>query len=154
MLEREPEKDFGTRGSAPGQFRFLYDVASLPVGRVCVADTYNDRLQIFSKDRSAEPRVIGEHGNQPGHSNARSAWRVTARRSTWPTPSTTACRSCASPTARTSAPWARRLAKVAAATQGQFNYPIGMCVAVDALFVCDSVNHGSAVTILLDSECG
>ena len=55
---RPPEKDFGGFGRAPGQFEMAYDVASLPEGAVCVADAANHRLQIFSKEQGAAPRVI------------------------------------------------------------------------------------------------
>ena len=45
---------------------FPLGVASLPEGAVCVADAFNHRLQIFSKEQGAAPRVIGSRGKQPG----------------------------------------------------------------------------------------
>ena len=66
VLKRAPEKDFGGYGAAPGRLMYPLDVASLPDGAVCVADTWNRRLQIFSKEQGAAPRVIGSKGKEPG----------------------------------------------------------------------------------------
>ena len=66
VLKREPEKDLGGQGRAQGQLWYPHDVTSLPEGAVCVADTFNHRLQIFSKEQGAAPRIIGSFGTQPG----------------------------------------------------------------------------------------
>ena len=65
VLTAEPDKSFGGEGGAPGQLDMSQDVAALPDGAVCVADTFNNRLQIFSKEQGAA-RVISSRGMQPG----------------------------------------------------------------------------------------
>jgi DNA-binding beta-propeller fold protein YncE len=42
--------DFGKRGSAPGEFNLLRDVAVAPDGRVYVIDSGNFRIQAFDRD--------------------------------------------------------------------------------------------------------
>jgi sugar lactone lactonase YvrE len=46
----EPVRSWGTRGSGPGQFQLVHDLAFHPDGRLFVADSDNERLQIFSPD--------------------------------------------------------------------------------------------------------
>ena len=89
-----PERKYGKRGSSP-VFDCPSDVASLPGGGVCVADTRNNQLQIFSHVPAASahdaeeaattklpaaatsshfseltipraPRVLGGQGDGPG----------------------------------------------------------------------------------------
>jgi hypothetical protein len=43
-------KSWGEPGSGPGEFRLVHDIAMHPDGRIFVADTINDRLQIFNRD--------------------------------------------------------------------------------------------------------
>jgi DNA-binding beta-propeller fold protein YncE len=43
-------KSWGEPGSGPGEFRLVHDIAIHPDGRIFVADSANDRLQIFNAD--------------------------------------------------------------------------------------------------------
>ena len=62
VLTLEPAKGIG----APDQFDHPLDVTSLPDGGLCVADTFNHELKIFSKEQGAAPRVIGNRGMGSG----------------------------------------------------------------------------------------
>ncbi|MBI4719753.1 MAG: 6-bladed beta-propeller, partial [Chitinivibrionia bacterium] len=41
-------RQWGTSGTAPGQFQFPFGIAVDGNGRVYVADSHNDRVQVFS----------------------------------------------------------------------------------------------------------
>lgn len=43
-------KSWGEPGSGPGEFQIVHDIAIHPDGRIFVADSNNDRLQIFNRD--------------------------------------------------------------------------------------------------------
>ena len=59
-------RSFGSSGDASGQLDRASDVTALPDGSVCVADTVNNRLQIFSRDFSEAPRCVGRRGGDLG----------------------------------------------------------------------------------------
>jgi hypothetical protein len=145
VLEREPAKDLGSEGTAPGQLKGPFDVAALPEGALCVADSVNHRLHIFSKARGAAPRFIGGSGKQPGQ---------------FQYPFGVACDGTSLYVADTFSNRVQKLRLVDGAHlgsvgkadctygdgEGQFNYPVGMCVAAGALYVCDTLN--SRVVVL------
>lgn len=58
--------DFGTRGSANGEFNLARDAAVAPDGRVYVVDTGNFRVQIFDRDGKFI-KTFGAVGRQPGN---------------------------------------------------------------------------------------
>ena len=131
---------FGGKGRAPGSFQYARDVTALPQGGIAVADADNDRLQIFSKDVSAGPRVLGGWGKDPGKLHA--PWGV----------------ACDGESLYVIDSGNHRMQKLRLADgavlgtvgkadcsrgdgDGHFHYPLGMCAAVDALYVCDGWNN-------------
>ena len=115
-------------------------MALLPDGAVCVADSANHRLQIFSKEQGAAPRVIGSKGKQPGQFDH---------------PHGVACDGTALYVADAKNHRVQKLRLADGAHlgtvgkadctrgdgEGQFNWPTGLCVAAGALYVCDHFNH-------------
>ena len=59
----EPMAEWGTRGSAPGQFRAPQGIAVDGVGNIFVADTLNDRIQKLTAGRL--PRTGGPPAEPP-----------------------------------------------------------------------------------------
>ena len=140
VLEAEPEKSFGGEGSAPGQFHCPMGVASLPEGAVCVADSMNHRLQIFSKEQGAAPRVIGGRGKQPGqfrHPGGVASDGTSLYVADTPNHRVQKLRLADG----------MHLGTVGKADcsdgdgEGQFYWPTGLCVAAGALYVCDTGSH-------------
>ena len=147
-LTAEPEKSFGGKGGAPGQLNDPQGVASLPDGAVCVADTFKSRLQIFSKEQGAAPRVIG--GDGPDESDG-----MGEEPGQFFMPCGVACDGTALYVADS---FNHRVQKLRLADgahlgtvgkadfttgngEGQFDRPTSLCVAGGALYVCDTMNN-------------
>jgi hypothetical protein len=135
-------RTIGGFGGTLGKLEKPCAVASLPGGAACVADTFNNRLQIFSQTEQKEPRLVGSDG-APGQfsfpcgvvcdgevlfvsdvRNVNDSWayRVQKLRLTDCEP----------------------LASVGGAQgdgAGKFDVPMGLCLTGDALYCCDSGNH-------------
>ena len=114
---------------------------------MCVADANNHRLQIFSKEQGVAPRIIG--GDGPGL-EGRGQEPGQVRK-----PFGAACDGTSLYVADD---FNHRVQKLRLADgahlgtvgkadrtrgdgEGQFSYPMGLCVAADVLYVCDERNH-------------
>jgi len=136
------------------------DVALLPEGAVCVADCGAHRLLIFSKDMTAAPRVVGSRGKGAGQFNYPSGvacdgtalyvgdtnnHRVQKLRladgAHLGTVGLTVTGGCATWLASTGGTAPLNADCMFGRGDGQFNWPTGLCVAADALYVCDENNH-------------
>lgn len=133
--------DRGVGASLNGDsfLRYPEDVAVLPEGGMCVADSGRSRLQIFSHDAVPETS-IGRKGAEKGRFH---------------TPCGIACNGTALYVSDT---WNRRVQKLRIADgaplgtvgtkgdgEGEFSQPMGICVMADEVFVCDAHNHRIAV---------
>lgn len=49
---------FGHRGTGPGEFHFPHELDVAPDGRVFIADTYNNRIQIFDADGKYLDQIV------------------------------------------------------------------------------------------------
>ena len=65
-LAGQPWREFGRRGTGPGEFNYPTHLAATPDGRLLVTDSLNNRIEVFD----AEGKFLqswGEAGDTPGH---------------------------------------------------------------------------------------
>ncbi len=146
VLKLEHRRIMGGAGSDPGQFEYPMDIAALPADAVCVADSGNDRLKIYSSqslEQDDPPRILGSNGKEPGQ---------------FEHPMGVACDGTSIYVTDTLNHRVQKLrladgAHLATiggggpgesgegAGVGQFNTPTAVCVMNGALHVCDCHNH-------------